>query len=74
MGEIVSAIVVLKEKCTLTHRELKAELEKKLAPYQLPRKLVVIDVMPRNAMGKLDKKEIKKLYGKKLGLEKKQGK
>ncbi|KOB74723.1 putative acyl-coenzyme A synthetase ACSM2, mitochondrial-like protein [Operophtera brumata] len=47
------------------------EAGKRLAPYQLPRTLVVVDNMPRNVMGKLDKKEIRKLYGKQLVLEKK---
>ncbi|CAG5055385.1 unnamed protein product [Parnassius apollo] len=65
-GEIVSAVVVLKDKAKLTLRELKDMAGKKLAPYQLPRKLLIVDQMPRNAMGKLDKKEIKKIYGEKL--------
>ncbi|RVE45113.1 hypothetical protein evm_010222 [Chilo suppressalis] len=70
-GEIVSAVVVLKEKCNLTLKELKDEAGKKLAPYQLPRNLLVVDTMPRNAMGKLDKKEIRRLYGEQLKTAKK---
>ncbi|XP_026750548.2 malonate--CoA ligase ACSF3, mitochondrial [Galleria mellonella] len=69
-GEIVAAVVVLKENTKLTLKELKDETGKKLAPYQLPRTLLIIQQMPRNAMGKLDKKEIRKLYGKDLGLKK----
>ncbi|KAJ8710220.1 hypothetical protein PYW07_009586 [Mythimna separata] len=69
-GEIVAAVVVLKDNTKLTLRELKDAAGKKLAPYQLPKTMLVIDIMPRNAMGKLDKKEIRKLFGKQLELPK----
>ncbi|XP_075985356.1 acyl-CoA synthetase family member 3 [Anticarsia gemmatalis] len=69
-GEIVSCVAVLKEGTKLSLKELKDVAGKKLAPYQLPRTLLVIDQMPRNAMGKLDKKEIRRLFGKQLGLAK----
>ncbi|XP_046973567.1 malonate--CoA ligase ACSF3, mitochondrial [Vanessa cardui] len=69
-GEIVASVVVLKENTTLTLRELKDEAGKRLAPYQLPKTMLVVDVMPRNAMGKLDKKLIKKQFGDKLVLKK----
>ncbi|KAG6449352.1 hypothetical protein O3G_MSEX005988 [Manduca sexta] len=70
-GEIVSAVVVIKDKAKVTFKDIKDAAGKKLAPYQLPRSLLVIDQMPRNAMGKLDKKEIRKLFGKQLVIEKK---
>lgn len=67
-GEIIASVLVLKENTNLTLKELKDEAGKKLAPYQLPKVMLVIDQMPRNAMGKLDKKEIKRLFGDKLVL------
>lgn len=70
-GEIVACVVVLKENTKLSLKELKDAAGKKLAPYQLPKTMLVIDQMPRNPMGKLDKKEIKRLFGKKLELEQK---
>lgn len=70
-GEEVTAVVVLKEKTSLTLKELKDEAGKRLAPYQLPRSLLILEVMPRNHMGKLDKKEIKKIVLKKIGIQKK---
>ncbi|XP_072948009.1 malonate--CoA ligase ACSF3, mitochondrial [Epargyreus clarus] len=69
-GEVVSAVVVLKEGTKLTLKELKDDAGKRLAPYQLPRTLLIVKEMPRNAMGKLDKKEIRKLYGKEMVLKK----
>lgn len=65
-GEIVSTVVVLKDKTSLTLKELKDEAGKKLAPYQLPKTMLIVDEMPRNAMGKLDKKVIKQKFGDKL--------
>ncbi|KAF9416077.1 hypothetical protein HW555_006489 [Spodoptera exigua] len=70
-GEIVSAVVVLKENAKLTLQELKEAAGKKLAPYQLPKTLLITEEMPRNAMGKLDKKVIRKTFGKQLVLPKK---
>nr|XP_037874015.1 malonate--CoA ligase ACSF3, mitochondrial isoform X2 [Bombyx mori] len=69
-GEMVTAVVVLKENKKLTLKDLKDEAGKRLAPYQLPKVLLVVEQMPRNAMGKLDKKEIRRLYGDKLGTKK----
>lgn len=68
-GEVVSAVVVLKEQATLTLKELKDDAGKRLAPYQLPRNMIVVKEMPRNVMGKLDKKEIRKLYGEALAVK-----
>lgn len=70
-GEIISAVVVIKDEAKLTLQELKESAGKKLAPYQLPKTMLIVDQMPRNAMGKLDKKEIRKVFGKQLLLKKK---
>ncbi|CAK1543495.1 unnamed protein product [Leptosia nina] len=69
-GEIVSAVIVLKENTKLSLRELKDEAGKKLAPYQLPKTMLIVEKMPRNVMGKLDKKEIRRLFGKDLVFKK----
>ncbi|CAG4939065.1 unnamed protein product [Colias eurytheme] len=65
-GEVIATVVVTKDKKEITLKELKEVAGKKLAPYQLPRTLLVVETMPRNVMGKLDKKEIKRLFGKQL--------
>ncbi|CAG9124689.1 unnamed protein product [Plutella xylostella] len=69
-GEIVSAVVQLKPNESLTLGELKRHTGKKLAPYQLPKTMLVVEQMPRNVMGKLDKKVIRQKYADKLGLKK----
>ncbi|XP_045540433.1 malonate--CoA ligase ACSF3, mitochondrial [Papilio machaon] len=65
-GEIITAVVVTKDNAKLTLKDIKDVAGKKLPPYSLPRKLLLVEQMPRNAMGKLDKKEIRKVFADKL--------
>ncbi|KAL4290022.1 hypothetical protein GQ457_14G006210 [Hibiscus cannabinus] len=71
-GEVVSAIVVLKSEpkrkleesnSAFTLEELGSWAKHKLAPYKLPTRLILRDSIPRNAMGKVNKKELKKQLG-----------
>ncbi|KAF5739160.1 malonate--CoA ligase [Tripterygium wilfordii] len=69
-GEAVCAIIVpeaetkirreKESKPVITLEELCSWAKVKLAPYKLPTKLLVWDTLPRNAMGKVNKKELKK--------------
>ncbi|KAL9463463.1 hypothetical protein AB3S75_001300 [Citrus x aurantiifolia] len=67
-GDAVSAIIVLEEeakrdqeksKPVLSLQELCTWAKDKLAPYKLPTRLFLWDSLPRNAMGKVNKKELK---------------
>ncbi|GAU13814.1 hypothetical protein TSUD_261410 [Trifolium subterraneum] len=66
-GEIVCAIVVPatkqdeESKSTLSLEEVSTWAKNKLAPYKIPSRLIVWETLPRNAMGKVNKKELKKL-------------
>ncbi|CAI0423190.1 unnamed protein product [Linum tenue] len=70
-GDAVCAIIVLNEeskkqqdkesKPALSLEELREWAKEKLAPYKLPTKLFLWDSLPRNAMGKVNKKELKKV-------------
>ncbi|XP_015572865.2 probable CoA ligase CCL8 [Ricinus communis] len=70
-GDAVSAIVVLEEAAKrireeqsrppLSLEELCDWAKDKLAPYKLPSRLFLWDSLPRNAMGKVNKKELKKV-------------
>ena len=42
--------------------ELRAFAEKRLAPYKVPRSLLLVDELPRNAMGKVTKPEVRRLF------------
>ncbi|KAL2554958.1 Malonate--CoA ligase [Forsythia ovata] len=69
-GEAVCAIVVPdaevkrkreeESKRALTLEELTMWAKEKLAPYKLPTRLLLWESLPRNAMGKVNKKELKK--------------
>ncbi|KAA8541775.1 hypothetical protein F0562_022927 [Nyssa sinensis] len=69
-GEAVCAIIVPEAeterkreeelKPALSLEELCAWAKEKLAPYKLPTRLILWDSLPRNAMGKVNKKELKK--------------
>ncbi|CAN7106832.1 unnamed protein product [Brassica rapa subsp. narinosa] len=69
-GEAVTAIIVAEagakrkredeSKPVMTLEELCGWAKDKLAPYKLPTRLIIWESLPRNAMGKVNKKELKK--------------
>jgi malonyl-CoA/methylmalonyl-CoA synthetase len=61
-GEAVAAAVVLKAGATLSLPGLKAWCEDKLSAYKTPKKLVVLEALPRNAMGKVVKPSLKNVF------------
>ncbi|HEX8692896.1 MAG TPA: acyl-CoA synthetase [Longimicrobium sp.] len=61
-GERVSAAVELKDGAALTLDELQAWARERLAPYKLPRALRAVAALPRNAMGKVTKPDVAKLF------------
>jgi long-chain acyl-CoA synthetase len=52
-GEAVWAAVVLREGQQANEKELQALCREKLAPYKVPRGIVVCDELPKNALGKV---------------------
>ena len=54
-GELLVAVVVLHEGTTLDLEELQGFVGGKLARYKLPRKLHLVDALPRNPAGKVQK-------------------
>jgi malonyl-CoA/methylmalonyl-CoA synthetase len=59
-GERVCVAVELRGALTL--EELQPWARERLAPYKLPRALLAVDALPRNAMGKVLKPEVAKLF------------
>lgn len=62
-GEVGRAIVVLAPGRTLALAELHAFLADRLARYKLPKSLVIVEVLPRTAAGKLDKRALVEAHG-----------
>lgn len=60
-GELIVAAIVVKEKNFNTD-ELNKWLREKMAAYKTPKKYLIVDELPRNAMGKVTKNDVKKLF------------
>jgi len=61
-GEVISAALVLKEGEDLSLDQLKKWGSNYIAKYKIPRKMILIDQLPRNNMGKVNKQKIKELF------------
>jgi malonyl-CoA/methylmalonyl-CoA synthetase len=59
-GELVVAALVTKNDLDISH--LNNWIKDKIASYKTPRKYIILPELPRNAMGKVTKNEIKKLF------------
>lgn len=63
-NETPIAYIELKEDVTATEAEIKEFLRPHLAPFKQPRKIVFIDNLPRNATGKILKRELREMINK----------
>ena len=57
-GQRLEAYVVLREKASATTEDLKKHVKSQLAGYKVPRRVVVLDDLPRNDTGKVVKREL----------------
>ncbi|XP_060109549.1 malonate--CoA ligase ACSF3, mitochondrial [Heteronotia binoei] len=57
-GQRVSAVVKLQEGETLSLKELKDWARESMPPYTIPSELLLVEEIPRNQMGKVDKKQL----------------
>jgi malonyl-CoA/methylmalonyl-CoA synthetase len=61
-GEGVTAVVVAKPGAALDESALRVALEQRLAKYKLPKRIVFVTELPRNAMGKVQKAALRATY------------
>lgn len=61
-GEGVVAVVTPRPGATLDERAMIAALGSELAKYKLPKRIFVVDALPRNTMGKVQKNELRGRY------------
>ena len=59
LGETVAAVVIRDEGAVLTEAAILEHLKSRLARYKLPRRVLFLDEMPRNAMGKVLKSALR---------------
>ena len=58
-GQRLRAFVVRREGSAVTEEELRAYVKENLARYKVPRDIVFLDELPRNATGKVLKRELR---------------
>ncbi|TDD02793.1 long-chain-fatty-acid--CoA ligase [Saccharopolyspora terrae] len=61
-GEVGCAAVSLDDGHALTHEQMVEYLGERLAKYKIPKSLLVLDEIPRNATGKIRKSELRRLH------------
>lgn len=61
-GEGVTAVVVPRKGMTLHEAEIRNALEHRLAKFKLPKRIVFVDELPRNTMGKVQKSALRERF------------
>ncbi len=61
-GEGVTAVVVRTKGAVLDEKAMLAALEPRLARYKLPKRVIMVDDLPRNTMGKVQKNVLRETY------------
>jgi len=63
-GEGVTAVVVTKPGSDLSEATITAHLAERLAKFKQPKRVIFVDDLPRNTMGKVQKNVLRDTYGK----------
>ncbi|MCU1373566.1 MAG: malonyl-CoA synthase [Actinomycetia bacterium] len=63
LGEAVLAVVVPEAGRTLDPDTVRAVARRRLAGFKVPKRVEVVDALPRNAMGKVTKAELRRRFG-----------
>ncbi|WNJ88055.1 malonyl-CoA synthase [Bosea sp. 685] len=61
-GEGVTAVVVRSKEASVDERAILAGLDGRLAKFKLPKRIVFVDELPRNAMGKVQKNALREMF------------
>lgn len=61
-GELIAVALVLEPAQTLELEDLIRWCEERVSAYKIPRRILVVDQLPRNAMGKVTKPAVRKLF------------
>ena len=61
-GEGVTAIVVCTKGAVIDEKTVQSALESRLAKFKLPKRVIFVDELPRNSMGKVQKNMLRETY------------
>ncbi|MEZ6063203.1 MAG: acyl-CoA synthetase [Planctomycetaceae bacterium] len=61
-GETIAAAIVLKGEASLDADSLRRWCKDRVSPYKIPRRLLIVNELPRNAMGKVTKPAVTELF------------
>lgn len=61
-GEMVTAVIISKDKSEIIFSELRVFLKEKLSSFKVPKKYFQLDSLPKSAIGKIKRSELKKLF------------
>ncbi len=67
LGEAVVGVLTLKKGATLDEAMTIAAIRENLAAFKTPKRLMVVDELPRNAMGKVQKNLLRQRFGELFG-------
>jgi malonyl-CoA/methylmalonyl-CoA synthetase len=70
-GERVAAALVLKHDCALSLESLREWAKERMSTHKVPSRLLLLETLPRNAMGKVTKPAVKALFEENVGQSKK---
>ena len=63
LGEVVAAVVAAEPGRIIDGEDLRAQARRRLASFKVPRQVHVVDALPRNAMGKVEKARLRSRFG-----------
>lgn len=63
LGEEVAAVVVLRDGAEVTAAELRVFVSNRLAPFKVPRRVIVLDEIPRGRTGKIERSNLATTLG-----------
>lgn len=61
-GEIVAAVVVTKPGASITPEKIQARCEERLLSWKCPKKVLIMNDLPKNRMGKVMRDKVKRLF------------
>jgi acyl-CoA synthetase (AMP-forming)/AMP-acid ligase II/thioesterase domain-containing protein len=63
LGEEIAAAVVLRTRCDATPAQLQTFMRQHLAPFKIPRRILIVEKIPKGPTGKIQRRQLANLLG-----------